>query len=108
MAVARVLREFLDDVSKPRYGYELMQVTGYASGKLYPILSRLAVAGWLIREREDVESSRAGRPVRYTYRLSQHGAMAAQSELATLRGQLAPQPSSARPQPCLRPDGVSA
>ena len=69
VAVARVLREFLDDVSKPRYGYELMQVTGYASGKLYPILSRLAAAGRLIREREDVEFSRAGRPVRYTYRL---------------------------------------
>ena len=41
VAVARVLREFVADASEPRYGYELMQLTGFPSGKLYPILARL-------------------------------------------------------------------
>jgi PadR family transcriptional regulator len=53
VAVARVLREFVADASEPRYGYELMQLTGFPSGKLYPILTRLQQAGWVSRERED-------------------------------------------------------
>jgi DNA-binding IclR family transcriptional regulator len=55
VAVARVLREFLLDPSQPRYGYELMQLTGYPSGKLYPLLTRLQRAGWLIRVSRAIE-----------------------------------------------------
>lgn len=33
--VGKVLRVFLDDVTAPRYGFELMQRTGLASGTLY-------------------------------------------------------------------------
>jgi PadR family transcriptional regulator, regulatory protein PadR len=51
VATARVLRAFLADASRPRYGYDLMRETGYASGKLYPILARLTRAGWLERAR---------------------------------------------------------
>lgn len=90
LAVARVLREFLADLSRPRYGYELMKLTKFPSGKLYPVLSRLVDAGWLIREREDIDASEAGRPARYMYRLSEEGAVAAQHELAGLSEQLAP------------------
>jgi hypothetical protein len=43
LAVAAVLRVFLDDPDAPRYGYELMRRTGFPSGKLYPILARLPV-----------------------------------------------------------------
>ena len=90
LAVARVLREFLADPSQARYGYELMGATGFPSGKLYPVLARLVDAGWLVREREDVDASRAGRPARYLYRLSEQGAVAARRELTGLSEQLAP------------------
>jgi PadR family transcriptional regulator PadR len=111
IAVARVLRAFLSDVSRPRYGYDLMQETGYPSGKLYPILARLAEAGWLTREREDVDSVRVGRPARYIYRLSEQGALATLHELAAITEQLAPpaweQPASpGRSHPNLKPDGI--
>src|SRR5262249_52308029 len=55
VAVACVLRVFLDDVGAPRYGYELMRLTGYPSGKLYPILARLEAAGWLDAQFEDID-----------------------------------------------------
>jgi PadR family transcriptional regulator, regulatory protein PadR len=96
LAVARVLREFLCDPCKPRYGYELMGLTRFPSGKLYPVLARLVDAGWLIREREDVDASAAGRPARYLYRLSEQGAVAAQRELTGLSEQLAPPPQPLR------------
>jgi PadR family transcriptional regulator, regulatory protein PadR len=104
VAVARVLREFLADPAEPRYGYELMQLTGFPSGKLYPLLARLQRAGWLIRERESVDPAQAGRPARWLYRLSTSGARSAQHELAVLNEQLEPviQP---RPRPEVR-DGV--
>ena len=90
LAVARVLREFLADPAQPRYGYELMGLTDFPSGKLYPVLTRLVEAGWLSREREDVDASQAGRPARYMYRLTEQGTAAAQRELAGLSEQLAP------------------
>jgi PadR family transcriptional regulator PadR len=90
MAVARVLREFLSDPAQARYGYELMSHTRFPSGKLYPVLARLVDAGWLVREREEIDASQAGRPVRYLYRLTEQGAVAAERELSGLSEQLAP------------------
>lgn len=101
LAVARVLREFLTEPSQDRYGYELMGLTNFPSGKLYPILARLVEAGWLVREREDIDASQAGRPPRYIYRLSEQGALAAQRELAGISEQLAP---PAQQQRRLRPN----
>jgi PadR family transcriptional regulator, regulatory protein PadR len=92
VAVARVLREFLSDASQPRYGYDLMQATGYPSGKLYPILARLKHAGWLTRNPEQIDPADAGRPARYLYRLTGDGAVAARQELAALSAQLAVAP----------------
>ncbi len=43
-AVAALLRIFLGNESEARYGYDLMKETGFASGKLYPILARLEAA----------------------------------------------------------------
>ena len=100
MAVARVLREFLGDPTRYRHGYDLMQATGYPSGKLYPILARLQHAGWLTRSREEIDPSHAGRPARYLYRLSDEGAELARQELAVLHAQL-----SGPPQHRLRPQG---
>jgi DNA-binding PadR family transcriptional regulator len=96
VAVARVLREFVADSSEPRYGYELMQLTGFPSGKLYPILSRLQQAGWVSREREREDAAKAGRPARYLYRLTPRGAEAAWSELTALTQQIAPAPAATR------------
>ncbi|HZN20594.1 MAG TPA: helix-turn-helix transcriptional regulator [Micromonosporaceae bacterium] len=90
VAVATVLRMFLDDVAQPRYGYELMQVTGFPSGKLYPILARLEAAGWLHREREIIDASLVGRPPRYWYKLTEHSIAPARHELAALRQQMTP------------------
>jgi PadR family transcriptional regulator, regulatory protein PadR len=95
VAVAVVLRFFLDDVARPRYGYELMQLTGFASGKLYPVLARLERAGWLVKEREDIDPAAAGRPARRLYRISEEGARAARYELAVLNERL--RPDTARP-----------
>lgn len=94
VAVARVLREFVAEASEPRYGYELMQLTGFPSGKLYPILARLQQAGWVTREREHIDAAKAGRPPRYLYRLTPRGAEAAWSELTSLTRQIAPDPTA--------------
>ena len=96
VAVARVLREFVADASEPRYGYELMQLTGFPSGKLYPILARLQQAGWVSREREDIDPADMRRPARYLYRLTPGGAEAAWSELTVLTKQIAPAPVGVR------------
>ncbi len=88
LAVAVILRIFLDDIGTSRYGYELMRITGFRSGKLYPILARLETAGWLQREREDIDPSVARRPIRYIYRLTPSGAQVARLELARLDQQL--------------------
>lgn len=90
LAVARVLREFLSDPAQARYGYELMSCTQFPSGKLYPVLARLVDAGWLVREREEVDAVQAGRPARYFYRLTEEGAVAAERELSGLSEQLTP------------------
>jgi PadR family transcriptional regulator PadR len=103
LAVARVLREFLSDPARARYGYDLMRHTEFPSGKLYPVLTRLVDAGWLVREREDIDPVEAGRPARYLYRLTEQGALAAERELSELSEQLAP-PVRHRPQ--LLPDRI--
>jgi DNA-binding PadR family transcriptional regulator len=105
LAVATVLRVFLDDVGKPRYGYELMQLTTFPSGKLYPLLARLERAGWLVKEIEDVEPGAVGRPARRLYRLSEEGTQAARYELARLNEQLRPATPITSP---LRPEGGRA
>jgi DNA-binding PadR family transcriptional regulator len=85
VAVATVLRVFLADAARPRYGYDLMEETRFPSGKLYPILARLTRAGWLRRyQEENVDPSAAGRPPRVMYVLTEAGAYSARLELAAL------------------------
>jgi DNA-binding PadR family transcriptional regulator len=90
LTVAKVLRVFLEDVSQPRYGYELMRRTGFPSGKLYPVLARLERAGWLTKELESIDPSIEGRPPRRMYRISVEGIRAARYELAALSEELRP------------------
>lgn len=82
--VARVLKEFLREPSRTRYGYELMQATDFPSGKLYPILRRLESAGVLVKEKESIDPRVEGRPARRLYRISGDGVVFAREELAKL------------------------
>lgn len=88
LAVATLLRIFLEDPAEPRYGYDLMRLTTYPSGKLYPILARLERAGWLHKEIEQIDPSAAGRPARRHYRLSAEGLTAARRALAAVNEQV--------------------
>lgn len=89
-AVARVLRQFLDEPDAPRYGFDLMRATGLASGTLYVILARLQQAGWLVSAKEEIDPVSVGRPARQLYRLTADGAISARIELAALSEQLRP------------------
>ncbi len=95
-ATLKLLRALAVQPDARRYGYELMQMTGLASGTLYPILMRLSDNGLLVSEWERLEHN--GRPPRHLYRLSAGG-------LAFTRSYAAEQPGLAQ----LRPQaGTSA
>jgi DNA-binding PadR family transcriptional regulator len=87
---ARVLAALLAEPDAERYGLDLMQATGLASGTLYPILHRLREAGWLESAWEEVDPSAEGRPARRYYKLSGHGVEQARQSLAELHAATAP------------------
>jgi DNA-binding PadR family transcriptional regulator len=101
--MAMVLKVFLEDPDQPRYGFELMKITGLASGSLYPMLARLEAAGWLTRGREGIDPRAAGRPPRTNYMITGAAASAARIQLAELSERYRP-PSLGR----LRPQGGTA
>lgn len=105
-SVARVLRAFLEDPAVPRYGFDLMRVTGLPSGTLYPILARLERLAWVTSRNEDVDPLVEGRPARRFYLLTDDGRAAAGRELAALSRELSPPPAALRPK--LRPQGGAA
>ena len=102
-AVAKVLAAFLEDPAVDRYGLDLMRATDHPSGTLYPILTRLEQAGWLVAEWEaDHDPVAEGRPTRRYYRLTPDGVVAARAAVAALYEQLsrAHQPAKAtKPRP---------
>jgi PadR family transcriptional regulator PadR len=98
--MATVLKVFLEDPDQPRYGFELMRLTGMASGSLYPMLARLEHAGWLARGKEDVDPHAAGRPARTHYTITGAAVGAARIQLAELSERYRP-PVAGR----LRPQG---
>ena len=79
-----VLKVFLGDPGRPRYGFELMKLTGMASGSLCPMLARLEGAGWLARGREDIDPGPEGRPARVNYVITRDAASAARLQMAAL------------------------
>lgn len=87
-AVARILAIFLEDPDEPRYGFDLMERTSLPSGSLYPILIRLERAGWIIGDREEIDSSAEGRPPRRYFRLTAEGYPAAQQRVSQLHERL--------------------
>jgi len=69
-----VLTELATDPSHDRYGYELAQATGLASGTLYPILMRLEERG-LLEARWELSDRRP----RHVYRLTAAGLAATEA-----------------------------
>ena len=82
--MAELIRVFLEDPLKERYGYDLMQATGLRSGTLYPILAKLRADGWLAVGTEDIDPRAAGRPARRYYQISAAAVPAARAQLAAL------------------------
>lgn len=89
-AIGRVLKAFLDDPAAERYGFELMQMTGTTSGSLYPALAKLERVGWIVGERESIDTREEGRPARRYYTLTAEGVMTGAAALAEFSQQFRP------------------
>jgi PadR family transcriptional regulator, regulatory protein PadR len=87
--VAGVLRAFLEDVDAPRYGVELMKITGLPSGTLYPTVARLERDGWLASELEKIDPTVEERPPRRYYTLNPAMTQRARNEVTDLADRLA-------------------
>jgi len=80
------VRVLLDDAQRERYGLELCELLGLASGTVYPILARLEQVGWVESWWEDPGvHAAAGRPRRRLYRLTSDGAVQAGAALARVK-----------------------
>src|SRR5580765_6174090 len=77
-----VLRAFLAEPTRPRYGLEVGSLTGLPSGTVHPILARLESIHWLTSDWEQIDSSVEGRPARRYYLISDEGLAAARQALA--------------------------
>ncbi|WP_296371673.1 helix-turn-helix transcriptional regulator [Pseudonocardia sp.] len=56
------------------WGFELSRLSGLAAGTIYPILQRLAAAGWVVSRWEDQSDAEAGgRPARRYHQLTVEG-----------------------------------
>jgi DNA-binding PadR family transcriptional regulator len=69
----KVLEVFLENPTQQLSGADVHQRCGIASGTLYPILLRLESAGWFVSQWESIDPSRAGRPRRRLYRMTNTG-----------------------------------
>ena len=86
-SVLKVLGAFLsapDELS----GAQISEITGLASGTLYPILFRLEEKKWLQSEWEQGDPSELGRPRRRFYRITGLGARSARKEIGQLKTML--------------------
>ena len=78
--------EVLLGADEPRWGLEIIKLTGRPSGSVYPLLDRLERAGWVTSVWDD-DAERRG-PRRRMYRLTAEGATEARKVVA----RAAPQP----------------
>jgi PadR family transcriptional regulator PadR len=86
LQVQLVLGALLLDPGCERYGLQVCEVTGLASGTIYPIMARLEQLGWVESYWEDPARHIAeGRPRRRYYRLTGEGAGQARQVLARAR-----------------------
>jgi PadR family transcriptional regulator PadR len=101
--MADVVKVFLEDPQRERYGFELMRITGQGSGAIYPNLAKLQRAGWLTVGKEDIDPRLAGRPARRFYRITGAAVSVARVQLAALSARYRP-PTAA---PRLAPGGAT-
>ena len=57
----------------PRYGLEISQEVGLASGTIYPILARVEKAGWVESRWESIDPKIEGRRPRRYYTITAEG-----------------------------------
>ena len=81
-----------------RYGFEIVDVSGYPTGTVYPVLRRLEHAGFVRSEweREDI-ASRAARPQRRYYEITGAGTRALHGALEPMRSLGGLQPMTPKP-----------
>jgi DNA-binding PadR family transcriptional regulator len=79
-----VLKTCMDKPSERLHGYELMHLTGLASGTLYPILMRFEREGWLSSTWETVDPREEGRPRRRLYMITGSGQSVFLASLSSL------------------------
>ena len=81
-----------------RFGFELVDVTGYPTGSVYPALRRLEHAGFVCSEweRERI-ASRDGRPQRRYYEITPAGTRALEGALEPMRSLGGLRPLTPRP-----------
>lgn len=91
-----VLRAMLEEPTQPKYGLQICQASGLATGTIHPILARFEKLGWLESEWEEADPREQGRPRRRYYWLTPDGAERARHALAGAR-------SSINSIPVLRP-----
>lgn len=77
-----VLLALLEEPDRERYGLELSEVAGLATGTIHPILARLENAGWVRSRWERIDPSELGRPRRRYYRLDPNSIALVRSALA--------------------------
>lgn len=83
-ATRLVFQAFLDAPGEETYGFELAELTGLASGTIYPILRRLEDDGFIVTRWETVKTDSQRRRRRY-YRLTGQGYRAANAATASQR-----------------------
>lgn len=96
-----ILEALMTDPRADRYGLEIMELTGLASGTLYPSLHRLVDDGWLVRTREAASAS--GGRQRRLYRLTALGERRAIELRAGHNVSLPPAKALTRRDPIRRP-----
>lgn len=94
-----VLLVLLDKPDRERYGLELGELAGLATGTIHPILARLEKAGWVRSRWEQIDPREQGRPRRRYYRLDPNS-------IAVVRAALARPSASSAAVRRLRPDVV--
>lgn len=86
-SMLKVLSTFLASKNELS-GAQIGEITGLASGTLYPILIRLEDQKWLESEWEDANPKDLGRPRRRFYRITGLGARSARREIRDFKSAL--------------------
>jgi DNA-binding PadR family transcriptional regulator len=76
-----ILEVMLEDPEIPRYGYELVKLTGYGSGTVNVLLDKLEGEGFVSRSWEDSDPGAVHRPLRRYSQLTEKGVAFAREKL---------------------------